>query len=159
CPPKAPAWFTEAYAEMSAKDLGCHYDALLVQWTRVEAACKYAAGAKLTWKGRPTQVTNWIGGARGKRPCITAVTDTVEYARVWQAWWDSLQPEWRVRGADGEWSVLHGYGTTGNEWGALTVWGVNGILSIVASLFFWGRDGGESSVWEAAVMDVTWMLE
>jgi hypothetical protein len=41
--------------------------------------------------------------------------------------------------------------------------GANGVLSIVASLFFWGRAVQHEPelrfAWEAAVGDVVWMLE
>jgi hypothetical protein len=40
---------------------------------------------------------------------------------------------------------------------------VNGVLSVVASLCFWGRAVQDKPdlrmVWEAAVQDVVWMLE
>jgi hypothetical protein len=60
--------------------------------------------------------------------------------------------------------VTGGYGVNGNEWGPLYQWGVNGMLSLVASLFFWGcavrqSDGEIYSLWEKAVLDVGWMLE
>jgi hypothetical protein len=59
---------------------------------------------------------------------------------------------------------VESYGKAGREWGPLYQWGVNGTLSIVASLYFWGRgvvDGEDALLreWEAAVVDVTWMLE
>jgi hypothetical protein len=45
-------------------------------------------------------------------------------------------------------------------------WGVNGMLNVVASLYFWGvaiaeKGNLDSDVkaWEAGVGDVTWMLE
>ncbi|KAJ7867029.1 hypothetical protein B0H13DRAFT_1516023, partial [Mycena leptocephala] len=78
-------------------------------------------------------------------------------------WWDSLQPVWRTKGADGTWSVTGGYGGDGKEWGPLFQWGQNGTLNIVASLFFWGvavQSTPESqSVWEDSVLDVAWILE
>jgi hypothetical protein len=71
-----------------------------------------------------------------------------------------LQPEWRVRGSDGKWAIQESYG----EWeDALLVWGNNGHLTLVASLYFWGLAALKSttlrSSWEAAVIDVTWILE
>jgi hypothetical protein len=42
-------------------------------------------------------------------------------------------------------------------------WGVNGILSLVASLYFWGCAVYEQvelrTQWEQAISDVVWMLE
>ncbi|KAJ7835179.1 hypothetical protein B0H14DRAFT_2590444 [Mycena olivaceomarginata] len=74
------------------------------------------------------------------------------------AWWNSLQPVWRTKDVDGQWSVVGGYGDGGREWGPLYQWGINGVLSIVASLYFWGRAVHENAKfcgrWEAAVGDV-----
>ncbi|KAJ7868789.1 hypothetical protein B0H14DRAFT_2572214 [Mycena olivaceomarginata] len=52
----------------------------------------------------------------------------------------------------------------GGEWGLLYHWGVNGVLSVIASLYFWGctvRSGDPvlEASWEATVGDVGWMLE
>ncbi|KAJ7790915.1 hypothetical protein B0H14DRAFT_2396096 [Mycena olivaceomarginata] len=111
-------------------------------------------------KHRPKQVTAWIGGRRTARP---DVADPVEYTAQWQMWWDSLQPAWRRRESDGTWSTTGGYGEGGQEWGPLYQWGVNGILSLVASLYFWGCAVYEQvelqTQWEQAISNVVWMLE
>ncbi|KAJ7774520.1 hypothetical protein DFH07DRAFT_732692 [Mycena maculata] len=164
CLPKALAWFVEAHAQITREDLGPHYNAVVAAWIRVDAASRYEQGpTNLPNKSRPTQVTAWIGSARGKRACDTSVPNPTAYAAKWQKWWDSLQPAWRERAEDGTWAVTGGYGANGKEWGLLYQWGVNGTLSIVASLLFWGcavrEDDEARSMWEAAVLDVGWMLE
>ncbi|KAJ7830849.1 hypothetical protein B0H13DRAFT_2371782 [Mycena leptocephala] len=64
CPPKAAAWFVDAHAAMTMVDLGCHFQAVIVAWTRVEAASKYEQGpTKLSTIGRPEQVKRWVAGA------------------------------------------------------------------------------------------------
>ncbi|KAJ7764950.1 hypothetical protein DFH07DRAFT_738097 [Mycena maculata] len=164
CPPKAAQSFVSAHAAMTRVGLGCHFNALIEAWTRVEAASKFEQGVtNLPSKGRPPQVGTWIASARATRGgSQPTVSDPAAYARQWQAWWDSLQPEWRKKDADGTWSV-EGYGGNGNEWGPLTQWGVNGTLSVVASLYFWGctvhEDLDFEPRWEAAVLDATWALE
>jgi hypothetical protein len=56
-------------------------------------------------------------------------------------------------------------GAYGVEWGVLFQWGINGVLSIVAALYFWGCaviDAANSELtraWEAEVQDVGWLLE
>lgn len=149
---------------MTEQNLGSHYDAVVEAWTRLEVASRYEAGpTKLPRPGRPDPVTNWINGAQGKRPALTAVTKPSEYEVIWHAWWSTLQPSWRKLETDGTWSVAGGYGADGKEWGPLYQWGVNGTLSIVASLYFWGcavqEDYTQRLAWEAAVLDVSWMLE
>ncbi|KAK6969476.1 hypothetical protein R3P38DRAFT_3243181 [Favolaschia claudopus] len=79
------------------------------------------------------------------------------------SWWDSLQPAWREKDGDGRWSVVKGYGAGGREWGPLYHWGVNGVLSLVASLYCWGRavqaDTELRAAWELAVCDAVWVFE
>ncbi|KAJ7828480.1 hypothetical protein B0H14DRAFT_3718817 [Mycena olivaceomarginata] len=162
CPPQAASWFADAHAAMTKVDLGCHYHALVAAWTRMEQASRFEHGpTNLSPKGRPKQVTTWIGRLRkGTEP---VVDDPATYAIQWQAWWDSLQPAWRTKDVDRQWLVVGGYGDGGREWGPLYQWGINGVLSIVASLFFWGRAAHGNAEfcgrWEAAVGDVVWMFE
>ncbi|KAJ7468411.1 hypothetical protein B0H11DRAFT_2305430 [Mycena galericulata] len=165
CPAKAAAWFVDAHAAMTRQDLGCHFDGLVAAWTRLEAASKYEQGpTNLPSKGRPKQVGTWISSARGTRGTADPkVLDPAKYAVEWQEWWNSLQPEWRKKDADGMWSTTGGYGKDGKEWGPLYQWGVNGTLSLLASLYFWGSairgDSDLEMAWEVAVVDVSWMLE
>ncbi|KAJ7801666.1 hypothetical protein B0H14DRAFT_3782628 [Mycena olivaceomarginata] len=162
CPPEAASWFADAHAAMTKVDLGCHYHALVAAWTRIEQASRFEHGpTNLSPKGRPKQVTAWISRLRkGTEP---VVDDPATYAIQWQAWWDLLQPAWRTKDVDGQWSVVGGYRDGGREWGPLYQWGINGVLSIVASLYFWGRavHGNPEFCgrWEAAVGDVVWVFE
>ncbi|KAJ7618940.1 hypothetical protein DFH06DRAFT_956907, partial [Mycena polygramma] len=164
CPADAPEWFVKAHAQITRVDLGCHYHALVAAWTRIEHASRFECGpTNLSSKLRPKEVGTWIGGQRWKRVTASTVSNPAEYAAQWQLWWDSLQPKWRKRGPDENWSVEE-YGEKGREWGPLYQWGINGTLSILASLYFWGQavsgaEGADLRVWEAAVADVTWMME
>ncbi|KAJ7140438.1 hypothetical protein C8R46DRAFT_1046938 [Mycena filopes] len=164
CPPKAAVWFADMHAQMTARNLGPHYDAVVAAWTRIEAASKYAQGpTNLPKKLRPDQVNHWIARAR-KSSRGTSVLDPAAYALVWQDWWDSLQPSWRTKEPAGTWAMSGSYGPDdGEAWGALFQWGINGVLSIVASLQFWGlaiQDVDEArEAWENATSDVAWVLE
>ncbi|KAK6985136.1 hypothetical protein R3P38DRAFT_3230796 [Favolaschia claudopus] len=161
CPPNAAKWFADGHAMLTSTDLGCHYHAVIAAWTRMEVASRFENGpTNLTSKLRPKQVGVWI--ARNRRG-VETVTNPAEYAVQWQLWWDSLQPSWRVKDKGGRWIVTTSYGGGGREWGPLYHWGVNGGLSIVASLYFWGlglvsqKEG--TPAWELAVQDVCWMFE
>ncbi|KAK7008539.1 hypothetical protein R3P38DRAFT_2791506 [Favolaschia claudopus] len=161
CPSNAAKWFTDAHAAMTRVNLGCHFSALVAAWTRVEVASRFQhSPSNLSAKLRPKQVSAWISNGRRTE---SVVDNPARFAKEWQAWWDSLQPSWRVRETSGEWSITRGYGANGREWGPLYHWGVNGVLTIVASLFFWGRavesDAELRILWETAVLDVVWMLE
>ncbi|KAJ6524929.1 hypothetical protein B0H19DRAFT_880086, partial [Mycena capillaripes] len=135
---------------------------LVAAWIRVEAASRFEHGpSNLPVNSkRPKPVGEWIAKNRTRAPIIA---DPVAYAAQWQLWWDSLQPTWRKKGSDEEWSIVDGYGQDGREWGQLYQWGVNGTLTLVASLYFWGCVLGEDPdlrvQWEAAVGDVCWMVE
>ncbi|KAJ7629774.1 hypothetical protein DFH06DRAFT_941308, partial [Mycena polygramma] len=160
-----PEWFVKGREAVTGVDLGCHFHALVAAWTRIEYASRFEHGpTNLSSKQRPAEVGVWITkNLRGKRGIEPKVTAPAEYAKGWQLWWDSLQPGWRQRGPDGKWTIDE-YGGGGREWGPLYQWGVNGTLSILASLYFWGRaivEGEEADrrAWEAAVLDVTWMME
>jgi hypothetical protein len=150
---------------MTQVDLGCHFQGVIAAWTRVEAVSRFEQGpTKLSTINHPEQVKKWVANQRGKRQADTSIADPTAYAAGWQLWWDSLQPEWRIKDADGAWSVNGGYGGGGKVWGPLFQWGQNGVLNIVASLFFWGvamRDSTSElqSAWERSVMDVAWMFE
>jgi hypothetical protein len=89
------------------------------------------------------------------------VTNPAAFEKEWYKWWDSLQPEWHVKGEDGKWETGEMYG---GEWDdELMVWGPNGTLSIIAGLYFWGCTIADSlalrTKWEVAVNDVSWILE
>ncbi|KAJ7907524.1 hypothetical protein B0H13DRAFT_1618324 [Mycena leptocephala] len=166
CPTDAPPWFAHAYEQMTQTDLGCHYHALVAAWIRIEHASRFENGpTNLSPKGRPQQVGNWVSFLRGKRKgADVAVTDPAAYAVGWQVWWDSLQPEWRKKGKEGEWIMEGEYGGGGREWGPLYRWGINGMLNVVVSLYFWGCGvmGGTDAAllsWEKAIHDCTWMME
>ncbi|KAJ7435121.1 hypothetical protein B0H11DRAFT_2295729 [Mycena galericulata] len=164
CPPKAALWFVEAHAYLTRQNLGPHFDALIAAWIRIEAASKFEqAPTILPSRGRPKQVGMWIAAARGKRGgADPKVPNPAAYEVEWKGWWESLQPAWRKKDDNGAW-ITEEYGEAGKEWGPLTQWGVNGTLSILMSLYFWGcavQDTADlEATWLSAVWDVTWMLE
>jgi hypothetical protein len=162
CPPRTAEWFSHALGEVTKVNLGAHFNALLEAWTRMEAACGFEnAKPALPKKHRPEQVDRWIRDARGRRNRPNPPIKKLQpYELEWWAWWDGLQPEWRKKDADGSWVVGGAYG---KDWDTLTYWGENGLLSVVASLYFWGcavqDEGNGEERWERAVNDVAWILE
>ncbi|KAK6969474.1 hypothetical protein R3P38DRAFT_2814299 [Favolaschia claudopus] len=77
CPPNAAKWFSDAYALMTADDLGCHYNALIAAWTRMEAASRFEKGpTNLPHRLRPQQVSTWI--TRGRRDAPPVVEKPAE---------------------------------------------------------------------------------
>jgi hypothetical protein len=163
CPARAAEWFVHALGQVTRVNLGPHFNALLDAWVRIEAACRFDNPPKpvLPKHGRPEQVDRWIKDARGHRNRPDPVVKKVQqYEKEWWGWWGTLQPAWRKKDADGNWGVDGPYG---KEWDSIGYWCENGLLSVVASLYFWGcavQEGGEGlERWECAVNDVSWVFE
>ncbi|KAJ7179737.1 hypothetical protein C8R46DRAFT_886978, partial [Mycena filopes] len=162
-PDGAPSWLRESITNLAATSLGPSFKPVLEAVIRVEEAHKFKPvnGKKMNSTGRPDVVSVWVKGGRGSK--------FANYPAVWQGWWDSLQPSWRKRDARGRWEIGGEYGT---DWTTLDHPGANGVLNLAASLYFWGRQAQEMRAkegeewfssqwqkWEAAVHDVTWMLD
>ncbi|KAJ7826750.1 hypothetical protein B0H13DRAFT_1918020 [Mycena leptocephala] len=144
-PDDAPKWLHDCVELLLAQDLGGHFRALVATLIRLETAFGF-------------------NGGRAKTKKIPAIKNIQKYADEWGKWWGRLQPAWRERDRDGRWrtggDTLYG---PANEWDALDCPGVNGCLSLVASLYFWGACTDQLPLikerWDSAVQDVTWMLE
>jgi hypothetical protein len=172
-PADAPKWLKDSIKDLTKLDLGCHYTSLLAALIRLEGLARYEPqksgpqrlpSPKAT--PRPAAISDWVRGGRGtKTKNSPTVKDVAKYAREWDHWWDSLQPEWRMRklGEAPGWRVDVAYRDDW-EWGALDCYGVNGLLSAVAGLYFWGvavASGPEEQLarWDDTVQDVVWVLE
>ncbi|KAJ6558631.1 hypothetical protein DFH09DRAFT_1317346 [Mycena vulgaris] len=173
-PTDCAPWLLNTIRVLSAVDLGCHFRALLETLIRVETKFGWEVNPRegVSKVSRPVEVGAWIRAARGtksKGPYDANITNIAGYSERWRTWWDSLQPEWRKRTADGEWEIG---GTHGEDFESLWFPGQNGCLCVVASLYFWGTarsamghgggsawDAGNREKWERAVQDVMWMME
>ena len=93
----------------------------------------------------------WIRRTRSPtwRPVIA---NLAKFERDFGQWWTALQPEWRITAAK-EIAVDQAVG----GWEDLRKPGLNGLLSLVAALLFWGLHVRDSNVdhirWSAAVDD------
>ncbi|KAJ7466771.1 hypothetical protein B0H11DRAFT_1732945, partial [Mycena galericulata] len=166
-PANAPPWLAHAIGYLTDVDLGPHFEALLEAWVQVEVAYGFDTNPLrgLPSAGRPRAIEEWIKSGRGKKNKKRISIGEVEaYRKSWQAWWDSMQPDWRTKDADGRYPAG---GDHGSDWASLDFPGQNGTLSVVAGLFFWGSARymltelpvNAQEDWEAAVLDVAWMLE
>ncbi len=64
-----------------------------------------------------------------------------------------MQPSWRTNNNNDE---------TSGDWGKICRPGVNGILSVMAALFFWGDAIGcadEQVTWLEALNDILYVIE
>ena len=116
---------------------------------------------------RPQIVSGWIGIGRCRvgssgcpKPHMVIKREGLEtFVKAWNVWWRALQPDWHVS-VDGEgrwdWELY------GDDWHTLTIPGQNGLLSMVATLSWWGSavklaEEGKAE-WLEAVTDVEWMM-
>jgi hypothetical protein len=137
---------------LHTSSLGLAFQNLVDAWLRYEVANDYQDDAKLGTTSRPACISAWIQRARSPkwRPNLAGQLDKLG-SDFW-SWWGSLQPEWRVefQRSNGDWEVLRKPGA-------------NGLVSVLAALFFWGTalgDGCKDTVdWCQAVADMQWVLE
>lgn len=155
-PPNAPAYFAKGVALLRSPDLGPEWAVLVRNWARFEALEGFKATSNLSATDRPVAVKDWIQRARSPawRPVIV---NTEGYGIQFSKWWTSLQPEWRLS-EDG--AVL--LQTDEAEWECIRKAGPNGLLSVMAALFFWGSavqgKRGRDAQWLQAVGEVSWVF-
>ncbi|KAJ7617531.1 hypothetical protein DFH06DRAFT_1012564, partial [Mycena polygramma] len=171
---EAPMWLRETVRVLSRVDLGCHYRSLVEALIRIEHRFGFDRNPQTGVGGtdRPAEIQLWIKAHRGirrKASYDAGVVDLAAYAKRWWRWWDSLQPAWRKRRANGQWEMSAEYRKEW-EWNELAFPGQNGCISVVASLYFWGTSrsalggGGQwtghaRGEWDRAVQDAVWTLE
>lgn len=153
-PSEAPEWFKKSFAMLSSKDLGGEWGLLVAAWARYENEGGLPLGLKLGTKNRPVAVKDWIQRARSPswRPTIVSISS---YAAEFTLWWQGLQPEWRILKGG---RLLR---VAGGDWQVLKRPGVNGLVSVMAGLFFWGFevcDSSNKSEWLEMVVDVEYAI-
>ncbi|KAK7016888.1 hypothetical protein R3P38DRAFT_3202187 [Favolaschia claudopus] len=177
CPAAAPEYFAQVYGEVSTEGLGNTFDALLESLSKLEEGYNWknwergGVAKGLRTMNRPSQVHAWIQAGRGARGVMSGgagptLSDTRAFGEAWWAWWRGMQPMWRKPNEASTGFARDAYPGGGEEeWKTLRFPGPNGALSLVASLFWWGRrikskglSGADLEKWEEAVVDVTWML-
>jgi hypothetical protein len=108
------------------------WSALISTWMCFEVAHSFQG--KLAATGRPACVGDWISRARNPkwRP-----VPSKSLPKEVEKWWAELQPDFRI--ADNGQLLLDMQGEVGSpdDWVHLQQAGINGVVSIVAALFFW----------------------
>lgn len=140
---------------LNSENLGTEWENMLGIWTKFELSHRSQSAGRIPADKRPSFVGDWLKRARAPtyRPVISRPD---KFGDTFFAWWTSFQPTWRT--ANGG-ALLKGDGDMED----LRKPGINGLLSVLAALFFWGSAlgaGRESDVsWRRAVEDITWVLE
>jgi hypothetical protein len=165
----------QVYPEVSARDLGGSFNSLLAVWRDLERAFEWEkAGGKAPWNvktaNRPGVLEKWVkagrkpgGGGNSVGSSIGAVS---VFDAAWWRWWAKIQPSWRLKDSGRPERFLRGSypEATAETWAGMCFPGPNGVLSFVATLYWWGmaveergeREDRES--WADAVRDVKWMV-
>lgn len=156
---------------LESETLGQEWSDLIQAWIRFEETAGGDIKGSVPAKGRPPAVGEWIQRARNPR-YRPIITDTKDFGSKHMAWWKSFQPDWRVPsndnlellGDNGE-LVLDDSKFICNDDGdleGLRQPGANGLLSVLASLYFWGsavKDSGKKSrKWAQSVEDCSYVL-
>ncbi|KAF9471423.1 hypothetical protein BDN70DRAFT_820018, partial [Pholiota conissans] len=138
----APDWFLPIYQMLLSGDLGPAWTKLVREWAHFESAEKFEEKGKLGSAGRPACISLWIKYARSAsfRP--------------------DLGPLPRFEEAFNRSNSILRRDTSGDLTN-LRRPGKNGLLSVVAALFFWGVSSKEvphNQCWMVAVDDVYWVI-
>ncbi|KAF9472819.1 hypothetical protein BDN70DRAFT_763239, partial [Pholiota conissans] len=127
-----PDWFKSAISMLSSADLGPEWQELLELWKNFEVKENYRHVAKLGNSHRPISIKDWI--QRGRSPVWRPViAKPANYGKEYMRWWTLLQPAWRLSSRG---SII--FNEIDGDWESLRRPGVNGLLSVLASLFHWG---------------------
>ncbi|KAJ6457182.1 hypothetical protein C8R47DRAFT_995805 [Mycena vitilis] len=159
CPKDAPPWVTKVFTQMSSEWIGGVFVEVLRSWVEVEQKHDFDFGnSKLGSTSRPGEVSEWI---RDGREHARTVKNTKTFESKWWKWWGSLQPKWRALLVD----AAPPPPPEGADWAVLDVPGQNGMLTVVATLYWWGcaekrrGESARSEGWERAATDVAFVLK
>ena len=138
---RSPKWFRSALSMFQADEnrLGLRWMELVAVWVDFEVKERYKERKKLSACSRPSVVEEWIRRARSPtwRPCIV---DLAAFEKAFNLWWTELA-----------------VGRDIGVWENLRKAGLNGLVSLLAALFFWGLRVRDSDVdrihWSVAVDD------
>ncbi|KAJ7680856.1 hypothetical protein DFH06DRAFT_973093, partial [Mycena polygramma] len=164
CPTEAPEWFRKIFPEISREGgLPAPYWELLCAYLEFEQKANFENRGELAKGVRPKQVSDWVRDGRGRTQELRGISDIKGFEAEWWTWWTRLQPAWREPGRERRKAGKTETVPEGANWGTLASPGKNGILSVVASLYWWAvaerEEGkGSSGGWEDAVADTTWVV-
>ncbi|KAJ7059372.1 hypothetical protein C8F01DRAFT_989776 [Mycena amicta] len=147
CPERTAAsgWLCNVYAELTGINLGATYNETLTAYFALEAAYQYANGTgRLSAEHRPKQLGLWNRNKRVAKPAYCAIPDTAKFSEEFWAWWMGNQPVWRETTSEGRPGSAD---RRGESWGGMVVPGVNGMLSALAMLYWWGCEDKARGAW------------
>ena len=139
-----PSWFTSCSTMLRSQDLGPAWLELVGLWEAFEQQHNFKPAdrqSNLPSFKRPPCIAEWLKNARKPswRPSFKDASEfDLQFNADFLAWWDSLLP-----------------GTAGGDFSPIAKPGINGLLSVMAALFFWGASCGTTSAWAERLEDVS----
>jgi len=128
----APKWFISALRKLQSTTIDERFNTLIHTWATFEVKEGYAEVSKLDSKHRPSVIGDWIQRGRNEK-WVPPGFDSAKFENQFKQWWFHLQPVWRrATDQDVAWGSIEG------DLVHLKKPGTNGLLSVVAGLFFWG---------------------
>ena len=100
------------------------------KWAAFEAKEGYHEVERLSSSFRPEAIGAWI--QRRRSSTYSPKIEIPQYCDAFSKWWTALQPDWRVH----EGKIISK--EVNGDWGALKRPGLNGIVSVLVALYYWG---------------------
>ncbi|RDB29933.1 hypothetical protein Hypma_014056 [Hypsizygus marmoreus] len=162
--------FLQGLGSIMKVDLGPAYMQLLIFLVRLEIATHGKSREKfLDRTFRPKEIKEWIHQGRGRNNRTLIIDNVSEFAEQWWAWWTILQPKWLAEAKDkhGRSVAAAPLDATYEDWRRMCVPGGNGLICVVAGLYWWGRKLEHAKVntkankenWNKAISDCLWVLQ
>ncbi|KAJ3714487.1 hypothetical protein EV361DRAFT_797449, partial [Lentinula raphanica] len=148
-------WFKEAFEFLNI-DLGSPFAILVERWSDFESLNGWKSSKHaLPGVNRPEEVSKWIRYGRYARIKIVIPPSQIDgfAARMW-LWWVHLQPEWRKLEKDLRPIPVEHFG---DDWKSLDIHGINGWLSLLAGLKWWGESLAQEKSLERSGGDHDWL--
>ncbi|KAJ7573915.1 hypothetical protein C8J56DRAFT_743400, partial [Mycena floridula] len=158
-------WFKVLYCEFGSADLTeRHWDELLQKWTELERLYSYEdEHARLKASTRPAELGSWIANGCTRHDC-PVIKSVRSFSNNWWFWWEDMQPSWWAK--SGPERFVWNKETYGEDWAFIKFPGKNGVMSLCATLFWWGLAlkelpgfGHGKWIWQNALEDVCWVLD
>ncbi|PPQ79593.1 hypothetical protein CVT24_010043 [Panaeolus cyanescens] len=140
---------TKVLPSQETEELGSEWVKLVEKWAEFEVKLNHAEMERLPCDHRPNEVAQWVKRARDT--WYPTSIDAAQYAASFDQWWATLQPDWRLEDGEIQRHLVEG------DWSDLRRSGKNGLIVVVAALFFWGlhawNDETMRALWLDAVRD------
>jgi hypothetical protein len=152
-----PGWFSSVLEMLQSPEtpLGEHWAILVELWVEFKKKEGFKEQGFLPAKGRPDCVSEWI--QRSRPPAWMPAITPSKMETAFHTWWVSLQPKGRVPGKG---AIIATDLESGDGWDHLRKPGLNGLVSALVGLFYWGRTLKRSvkqrEAWAACVEN--WIL-